>query len=78
MFQMLCALQKFGANLDDYLHLVLPPIVRLFDSTDCPVPVCRVAMETIDHLSDTLDFTDFASRIIHPLVSLKCSFIFAS
>ncbi|KAI5755082.1 hypothetical protein M8J77_013919 [Diaphorina citri] len=66
--KMLCALQKFGANLDDYLHLVLPPIVRLFDSTDCPVPVCRVAMETIDHLSDTLDFTDFASRIIHPLV----------
>uniref|UniRef100_A0A8D9ABA5 Serine/threonine-protein kinase TOR n=1 Tax=Cacopsylla melanoneura TaxID=428564 RepID=A0A8D9ABA5_9HEMI len=66
--KMLCALQKFGANLDDYMHLVLPPIVRLFDSTDCPIPVCRVAMETIDHLSDTLDFTDFASRIIHPLV----------
>ena len=26
------------------------------------------ALETIDRLSDTLDFTDFASRIIHPLV----------
>lgn len=28
----------------------------------------RTALETIDKLSDTLDFTDFASRIIHPLV----------
>ncbi|XP_075220340.1 serine/threonine-protein kinase Tor [Lycorma delicatula] len=66
--KLLGALQKFGSNLDEYLHLVLPPIVRLFDAADCPVSVCRVAMETIDHLSDTLDFTDFASRIIHPLV----------
>nr|CAD7398438.1 unnamed protein product [Timema poppensis] len=66
--KLLLALQKFGNNLDDYLHLVLPPIVRLFDAADCPVPVCRVALETVDHLADTLDFTDLASRIIHPLV----------
>ncbi|XP_066992513.2 serine/threonine-protein kinase mTOR isoform X2 [Anabrus simplex] len=66
--KLLLALQKFGNNLDDYLHLVLPPIVRLFDAADCPVPVCRMALETVDHLADTLDFTDFASRIVHPLV----------
>ncbi|PNF25178.1 Serine/threonine-protein kinase mTOR, partial [Cryptotermes secundus] len=66
--KLLLALQKFGNNLDDYLHLVLPPIVRLFDAADCPLPVCRVALETVDHLADTLDFTDFASRIVHPLV----------
>lgn len=47
---------------------MLPPIVRLFDAADCPLPVCRVALETVDHLADTLDFTDFASRIVHPLV----------
>ncbi|RZF43401.1 hypothetical protein LSTR_LSTR001662 [Laodelphax striatellus] len=66
--KLLGALQKFGSNLDEYLHLVLPPIVRLFDANDCSVAVSRAAMETIDHLSETLDFTDFASRIIHPLV----------
>nr|WBK62802.1 target of rapamycin [Sogatella furcifera] len=66
--KLLSALQKFGSNLDEYLHLVLPPIVRLFDANDCSVAVSRAAMETIDHLSETLDFTDFASRIIHPLV----------
>lgn len=28
----------------------------------------RCALETIDHLSETLDFTEFASRILQPLV----------
>lgn len=66
--KLLLALQKFGNNLDNYLHLVLPPIVKLFHATDCPIAVNRVALETVDHLADTLDFTDFASRIVHPLV----------
>ncbi|XP_046989267.1 serine/threonine-protein kinase mTOR isoform X1 [Schistocerca americana] len=66
--KLLNALQKFGNNLDDYLHLILPPVVRLFDAPDCPTPVRRCALETVDHLADTLDFSDFASRIIHPLV----------
>lgn len=30
--KLLLALQKFGSTLNDYLHLVLPPIVKLFDS----------------------------------------------
>ena len=29
---------------------------------------CRTALDTIDHMADTLDLTDYASRIIHPLV----------
>ncbi|XP_076166943.1 serine/threonine-protein kinase Tor isoform X1 [Ptiloglossa arizonensis] len=66
--KLLQALQKFGNNLDNYLHLVLPPIVKLFHTTDCPITVNKVALETVDHLADTLDFTDFASRIVHPLV----------
>ena len=37
--QMLTALQMFGANLNDYLHMLLPPIVKLFDSSDIPFPV---------------------------------------
>ncbi|KOX79033.1 Serine/threonine-protein kinase mTOR [Melipona quadrifasciata] len=66
--KLLQALQKFGNNLDNYLHLVLPPIVKFFHATDCPITVNKVALETVDHLADTLDFTDFASRIVHPLV----------
>lgn len=36
-FQLLNAIQLFGANLDDYLHLLLPPIVKLFDAPDVPL-----------------------------------------
>lgn len=38
-FQLLMAIQLFGANLDDYLHLLLPPIVKLFDAPDVPLQV---------------------------------------
>ena len=37
LFQLLNAIQLFGANLDDYLHLLLPPIVKLFDAPDVPL-----------------------------------------
>ncbi|XP_055375785.1 serine/threonine-protein kinase Tor [Condylostylus longicornis] len=66
--KLLQALQKFGNTLDDYLHLIVPPIVKLFDGSDVPNHVSMVALETIDHLAWILDFTDFSSRIIHPLV----------
>ncbi|XP_039949400.1 serine/threonine-protein kinase Tor [Bactrocera neohumeralis] len=66
--RLLQALQKFGNTLDDYLHLIVPPIVKLFDAPYVPQQVSLVALETIDHLAWILDFTDFSSRIIHPLV----------
>ncbi|XP_041981966.1 serine/threonine-protein kinase mTOR [Aricia agestis] len=66
--KLLCALQKFEDNLDDYMHLVIPSIVKLFDASDCPIPVAKVAMETVDYLSDSLNYSELSSRIIHPIV----------
>lgn len=66
--KLLVALQKFGDNLDDYLHLIIPPIVKLFEPIDVPQNVCICALETINYLAEILDFTDFSSRILHPLV----------
>jgi FKBP12-rapamycin complex-associated protein len=62
MLQLLNALQKFGTNLDEFLHLLLPPIVKLLDSPDVPLSLKRIALETIEQLSCTLNFSDFASR----------------
>ena len=39
LFQMLHAIKMFGANLDEYLHLLLPPVVKLFDSANVPINV---------------------------------------
>ncbi|KAJ6656782.1 hypothetical protein lerEdw1_003113 [Lerista edwardsae] len=66
--KLLNAIQLFGANLDDYLHLLLPPIVKLFDAPDAPLLARKAALETVDRLTESLDFTDYASRIIHPIV----------
>lgn len=66
--KLLYALQKFEDNLDDYMHLVIPSIVKLFDASDCPIHVAKVAMETVDILSDSLSYNELVSRIIHPLV----------
>lgn len=65
---MLSALQKFGNTLDEYLHMILPPVVKLFDGYDVPLNVSKAAIQTVDLMAETLDFTDYASRIIHPLV----------
>ena len=86
---MLSALQLCGASLDDYLHLLVPPIVKVFHTTSNPIEVrryssitniepvvcvstCRTALETIEKLTATLDFTDFSSQIIHAIVEV-CS-----
>lgn len=66
--QLLSTIQKFGDNLDDYLHLVLPPIVKLFDPVDGSQTVSIKALETVKFLAGILDFTDYSSRIIHALV----------
>ena len=34
----------FGSSLDDYLHLLVPPVVKLFDSSDIPLSVRRSAI----------------------------------
>eukprot|EP00002_Diphylleia_rotans_P028068 TRINITY_DN5657_c0_g1_i3.p1 TRINITY_DN5657_c0_g1~~TRINITY_DN5657_c0_g1_i3.p1 ORF type:complete len:1876 (-),score=390.71 TRINITY_DN5657_c0_g1_i3:1816-7443(-) len=65
--KVLHAFEVFGANLDDYLHLVIPAVVRLFEQVDAPVNVRLNAIQTLAKLSRKLDFSDYASRIIHPL-----------
>lgn len=45
--QLLNAIQLFGANLDDYLHLLLPPIVKLFDAPDVPLQ----ARKSVPHIA---------------------------
>lgn len=66
--RLLKALQQFGNNLDDCLYLILPSIVECFSSVDKPMAVRKTALETIHILSENLDLTEYASKIIHPLV----------
>lgn len=53
-----------------FLFYELQQYACLFQEVFLKFCLCyiRVALETIDRMSDTLDLTDYASRIIHPLV----------
>ncbi|KAI9341262.1 armadillo-type protein [Zopfochytrium polystomum] len=61
------ALNIFGLNLEEYLHLVIPVVVRLFEKPDAPISLRKYAMQVVAQLSRKINFTDQASKIIHPL-----------
>ena len=82
---MLSALQYCGASLDDYLHLLVPAIVKVFQNPTNPIEARMlvvhvymeffnffnsIALETIEKLSSSLDFSDYCSQIIHAVVDV--------
>lgn len=68
VLRVLQSLYVFGSNLDEYMHLVLPVVVSLFERTDAPLVVRRTAIVTVGQLARKVNFVDHASRVILPLV----------
>ncbi|XP_057312523.1 serine/threonine-protein kinase mTOR-like [Hydractinia symbiolongicarpus] len=66
--KLLAGIQKFGQSFDDYLHLLIPPVVKLFDSADAPKEVRQASLETLGKLCECVDLREYAARIIHPLI----------
>ena len=62
------AFLTFGANIEEYLHLVIPVIVKSYERSDGTTALRKRAIQTIDGLSRRVNFSDHASRIVHPLV----------
>lgn len=62
------ALEVLGTSLDDYLHLILPAVIKLIEQAEViDARVCTLAIQTLGRLCNKLNFADYASRIIHPL-----------
>jgi len=68
--KVLHAFLVFGSNSEEYMHLILPVIVKIFEKQSQPVQIRRVAIETIAKLSRKVNLSDHASRIIHPLARI--------
>ncbi|KAJ6555230.1 phosphatidylinositol 3-kinase [Mycena sp. CBHHK59/15] len=64
------AFQTFGANIEEYLHLVIPIIVRSAETPYASVALRKKAILTIEKLSKVVNFSDHASRIVHPLMRI--------
>ncbi|KAL9940634.1 hypothetical protein V8E36_000122 [Tilletia maclaganii] len=59
-----------GPNLEDYLQLVLPAIVKIVENPEVPIKLRFAAVQTLGTLSRRLNVCDYSSRIIQPL--LRC------
>ncbi|RKP27125.1 armadillo-type protein [Syncephalis pseudoplumigaleata] len=68
--KVLHALTVFGSSLQDYMHLVVPSIVRVAERHEASLPVRRAAVVAIGQLCLKVDFSDHASRIIHPFARI--------
>jgi FKBP12-rapamycin complex-associated protein len=65
--RVLGVLPSFGRHLEDYLYLIVPSVVKLFEETNCQDSTRALAIDTIGKLSKYLNFAEYAGRIIHPL-----------
>lgn len=60
------SLVVFGSNTEEYIHIMIPSIVKLFETG--PIVLRKAAIETVGRLSKTVLLNDMASRIIHPIL----------
>ncbi|KAK4570311.1 phosphatidylinositol kinase- protein kinase tor1 [Recurvomyces mirabilis] len=66
--RVLHAFLVFGSSAEEYMHLIIPVIVRMFDTDRMrPREVRKAAIETIGRMSKQVNISEFAAKIIHPL-----------
>ncbi|KAI9896683.1 hypothetical protein N3K66_008855 [Trichothecium roseum] len=65
--KVLHAFLVFGASAEEYMHLIVPVVVRAFEKANQPVTIRKQAIETIGKISRQVNLNDFAAKIIHPL-----------
>ncbi|KAK3046508.1 phosphatidylinositol kinase-related protein kinase tor1 [Extremus antarcticus] len=66
--RVLHAFLVFGSSAEEYMHLIIPVIVRMFDTDrHHHRDVRKAAIETIGKLSRQVNISEFAAKIIHPL-----------
>lgn len=58
----------FGSSAEEYMHLILPVVIRMFDDGRPRARAVRkAAIETVGRLSKQVNISEFAAKIIHPL-----------
>lgn len=66
----LSVLVALDTNIKEYLHLAVPTITRILERSDSPIPLKKSAIQAAGSLCKKLNFSDFASRIILPLIRM--------
>ncbi|KAI0008367.1 FAT-domain-containing protein [Xylariaceae sp. FL0662B] len=71
--KVLHAFLVFGSSAEEYMHLIIPVIVRTFEKQGQPTFLRKSAIETIGKISRQVNLNDFAAKIIHPLARVLAS-----
>lgn len=65
--RVLHAFLVFGASAEEYMHLIIPVIVRTFEKPTQPSFLRKQAIDCIGKISKQVNLNDYAAKIIHPL-----------
>ena len=68
--KLLNAFLIFGQNLEEYLHLVIPAIVKVAENQEAPLTIRKFAIQLLSQLCKELNIKDHAARIVHPMVRI--------
>ena len=60
----------FGSTGEEYMHLIIPALVRMFQKQANPVVTRKAAIDTIGKISRQVNISDYASMIIHNLTDV--------
>lgn len=70
MLELMKCLESFGSNLQEFVNLVLPYLIRVAENVEATMVMRISSLKTLGKLCRTLDLSDYASRIVHPLARL--------
>lgn len=68
--RMLHTFLVFGQSGEEYMHMIVPAIVGLFEHSITPLNARIAAVNTLAKLSRTVNLTDYASLMVHPLAHI--------
>ena len=60
----------FGASGEEYMHMIVPAIVSMFESPAASQHSRKAAIDTLSKLCRQVNVTDFSSLMIHPLAKV--------
>ncbi|KAJ1324782.1 serine/threonine-protein kinase mTOR [Microdochium nivale] len=68
--KVLHAFLVFGSSSEEYMHLIIPVIVRAFEKQGQPPFLRKSAIESIGKISRQVNLNDYAAKIIHPIARI--------
>ena len=60
----------FGTSGEEYMHMIIPAIVAMFENNTATSNARRSSIDTLAKLSRMVNITDFASLMVHPLAKI--------